>query len=106
MEELPEIGKPTRELDIGEIVTMTFGVYSERFIQYLVPFLVAGAITGILTTVISSAIVIPATPPSGATQQETFAWLYNYLVVSLVLASFVGIVGWIINEITQGIPVK
>ena len=85
---------------------MAFGLYSERFTQYLIPFLIAGAVTGILTTAISTVIIIPVALQPGATQQELFAWLYSYLAATLALASIAGIVGWIISEITQGIPVK
>jgi hypothetical protein len=106
MKKLSENRKPTRELNIGEIITMTFGLYSEKFIQYLIPFLIAGAITGILTMVISAVIIIPATLSPTATPEEILAWLPGYFAAVLALAIVTGIIGWIISMITQGIGVK
>jgi hypothetical protein len=106
MRKLTESKKPTRELSIGEIITATFGLYSEKFTQYLIPFLIAGAITGILTMAVDAAIIVPATLPSTATPQEILAWLPGYLAAVLAIAIITGIIGWIISEITQGIGVK
>jgi hypothetical protein len=106
MKKLIENRKPTRELGIGEIITTTFGLYSEKFTQYLIPFLVAGAITGILTMAISAVITIPAALSPTATPEEILAWLPGYLAVVLTLAIITGIIGWIISQITQGIAVK
>jgi hypothetical protein len=106
MKKLTESRKPTRELSVGEIITMTFGVYSEKFTQYLIPFLIAGAITGILSMAISAVITIPATLSSTATPEEILAWLPGYLAAVLALAIVTGIIGWIISQITQGIGVK
>ena len=94
--------KPTRELSISEIITTTFSLYSEKFTQYFIPFIIAGAITGILRMVIDAFIATPATLSTTATAQEVFTWL----AATLALAIVTGIIGWIISEITQGIGVK
>jgi hypothetical protein len=98
--------KPTRELNISEIITQTFAIYSEKFTQYLIPFLIAGAITGILTMAISAVVIVPVTLSPTATPEEILAWLPGYLVAVLTLAILTGIIGWIINQITQGISIK
>lgn len=103
---IAESRKPTRELTIGEIISQTFALYSEKFTQYLIPFLIAGAITGILTMAISTLIIAPAALAPGATPEEIIAWLPGYLAAVLALAIVTGIIGWIISQITQGISVK
>lgn len=98
--------KPTRELTIGEIITQTFAIYSEKFTQYLIPFLIAGAITGILTMAINAVITVPTALSPTATPEEIMAWLPGYLGAIILLATITGIIGWIISQITQGISVK
>lgn len=103
---IEESRKLTRELTIGEIISQTFALYSEKFTQYLIPFLIAGAITGILTMAISAIIIIPATSAPTARPEEIVAWLPGYLAAVLALAIVTGVIGWIISQITQGISVK
>ncbi|MBX5327080.1 MAG: hypothetical protein ACQXXH_07590 [Candidatus Bathyarchaeia archaeon] len=104
--------KPTRELTIGEIITQTFSIYSQKFTQYLIPFLAAGIITGLITMAIYYTIKIPTpplSPPQNPTPEEIANWLSqfsSYLAAVLASALLAGIIGWIINQITQGIGVK
>jgi hypothetical protein len=103
--------KPTRELTIGEIVSQTFAIYSQKFTQYLIPFLIAGAITGLFTMAIGYAIKTPTLtqlPPNPTTEQiaEWMSQLASYLSAVLAIAFLTGIIGWIIGQITQGISVK
>ncbi|MCJ7763095.1 hypothetical protein MUP38_06560 [Candidatus Bathyarchaeota archaeon] len=102
-----ESKKPSRELEIGEIITKTFALYRQNFTKYLIPFLVAGAITGLLTTGISLAIVIPALPTNPRpTVEQVVNWLPGFLVAVISFAVLTGIVTWVIGTIAQGISVK
>lgn len=108
---MTEKRKPTKELTIGEIISQTFSLYSERFTQYLIPFLIAGAITGIFTMAVYYVIKIPTltTLPPNPTTEEIANWLSqlsSYLAAVLAATSLAGIIGWIIGQITQGIGVK
>jgi hypothetical protein len=110
-EELIETRKPQHELTIGEIITQTFSLYSEKFVQYLIPFLIAGAVTGLISMAINYAVPIPtlAQPPSNPTTQELADWIsqfWNFLAIVLANAILIGILGWIISQVTQGISVK
>lgn len=100
------VSKPSGELTIGEIITQTFALYSEKFAQYLIPFLIAGAITGMFTIAVNYAIKTPATLPSAATPQEILNWLPGYLSAVLAIAFLTGIIGWIIGYIAEGITIK
>lgn len=98
--------KPSRELSIGEILSETFALYSGNFTQYLIPFLVAGAITGLLGMALNVVIHVPATLPATATSEEILNWLPGYFAAVVALAILTGIVGWIIGYMAQGISIK
>jgi hypothetical protein len=103
---LSESRKPLRELTIGEILTQTFSLYSEKFIQFLIPFLVAGTITGLLTMGVSYVITIPEILPPTATAEEVLNWLPGYLMALLSVTLLTGIIAWIIGHIAEGISIK
>jgi hypothetical protein len=94
-----------RELSIGEILSQTFNLYSRNFVQYLIPFLVAGILTGLVTIVVRSAIVIP-TAPAHPTSQQLLAWFPTFLIATVTSLFLSGIVSWIANSITTGITIK
>jgi hypothetical protein len=94
-----------RELSIGEILTQTFNLYSRNFVQYLIPFLAAGILTGLVTIAVKSAIVIPAAPLH-PTSQQLLAWFPTYLIATVTSLLLSGIVSWIANSITTGITIK
>jgi hypothetical protein len=93
------------ELSIGEILTQTFNLYSRNFIQYLIPFLAAGILTGLVTIAVTSAIVIPAAPVH-PTSQQLLAWFPTYMIATATSIFLSGIVSWIANGITTGITIK
>ena len=100
-----ENNKLQSELSIGEILTQTFNLYSRNFVQYFIPFLAAGIITGLVTIAVRSAIVIPVAPVH-PTSQQLLAWFPTYLTATLMVLFFSGIVGWIANSITTGVTIK
>ena len=93
------------ELSIGEILTQTFNLYSRNFVQYFIPFLAAGILTGLMTIAVRSTIVIPATPVH-PTSQQLLAWFPTYLIAIVTSTFLSGIVSWITNSITTGITIK
>ena len=98
--------KPSRELSIGEIFSETFSLYSGNFANYVIPFLVAGAITGLLTTLLRVVIVVPAQLASGSTPQQILDWLPGFLGAVITLAIATGLVGWVVGSMAQGISIK
>lgn len=100
-----ESKKLQSELSIGEILTQTFNLYSRNFVQYLIPFLAAGIVTGLVTIAVRSAIVIPAAPVH-PTSQQLLAWFPTYLTATVTSLFLSGIVSWIANSITTGITIK
>ena len=105
-ESLGESRKPSRELSVGEIFTRTFTFYSQNFAQFLLPFLLAGVIEGVVLVTLESIITVPATLPQTATLEELLDWLPGYFSAILTIAFFSGIVGWIIGNIAQGTVIK
>lgn len=100
------IRKPTRELSIGEIFSETFSMYSGNFTNYVIPFLVAGAITGLLTTVLRLLIIVPAQLAQGSTYQQVLDWLPGYLAAVIGLAIATGLVSWVVGSMAQGISIR
>jgi len=103
---LGESGKLSRELPVSEIFTSAFAIYFKNFAQFLLPFLIAGALQGALLVTLESIITVPATLPLTATPQELLNWLPQYLSAIFTIAALSGIVGWVIGSITQGIAIK
>ncbi len=93
------------ELSIGEILTQTFNLYSRNFVQYVIPFLAAGILTGLVTMAVRSTIIIPATPVH-PTSQQLLAWFPTYLIATVTSIFLSGIVSWIANSFTTGITIK
>ncbi len=93
------------ELSIGEILTQTFNLYSRNFVKYLIPFLAAGILTGLVTITVRSTIIIPVTPVH-PTSQQLLTWFPTYLTATVTSTFLSGIVSWIVNAITTGITIK
>jgi hypothetical protein len=100
-----ESKKPQSELSIGEILTQTFNLYSRNFVQYLIPFLAAGILTGLVTIAARSAIVIPVAP-ADPTPQQLLAWFPTFVTATVMSLFLSGIVSWIVNGVTTGITTK
>jgi hypothetical protein len=98
--------KPSRELSVGEIISKTFMLYQENFTQYLIPFLIAGTITGLLTTVVSFLITVPVPPEATATPEQFGNWLIGFILTLIALVFVTAIVSWIVGYMAQGICVK
>jgi len=81
-------------------------LYRENFAQFLLPFLIAGAIEGLILVTLRSLITVPAILPLTATPQELLNWLPGYLAAILTIGFFTGITGWILGSIAQGIAIK
>ena len=94
-----------RELSIGEILSQTFNLYSRNFVQYVIPFLAAGILTGLVTIAVRSTIIIPAAPIH-PTSQQLLAWFPTYLVATVTSLFLSGIVSWIASSVTSGITIK
>ena len=94
-----------RELSIGEILSQTFNLYSRNFVQYVIPFLAAGILTGLVTIAVRSTIIIPAAPIH-PTSQQLLAWFPTYLVATVTSLFLSGIVSSIASSVTTGIAVK
>ena len=83
-----------RELGLTEVISKALEVYRRGFIQYIILFLAAEVISGLITIPIQRAYVLPVAPVN-MTAQQFFAWFPGYmgaLVPLTVLTSMVSLV--------------
>jgi hypothetical protein len=104
--------KPSRELSIETILSLTFNLYRSKFLQFFLPFLISGIITGISTYVITSyfpipeAPAIPASPTTAFYSEELIPWLFSLISVVIVIGALSGLVLWIVGTTITGVVIK
>ena len=104
--------KPSRELSVSEIISLTFNLYRSKFTQFFLPFLVQGIIIGIIYFAITSTFPIPETPaiPTSPSvtfyYQELFPWFLSLIQTLIVTLILFGLVSSIVNSIILGVVVK
>ncbi len=107
-----DVTKPSRELSVGEILSSTFNLYRSRFLQFFLPFLVAGIITGISTYAITSAFPIPEPPAIPASPTTTFyyeeliPWFLSLISTTIAIVVLSALVYWIVGTTVSGIVIK
>jgi hypothetical protein len=82
--------KPSRELSLGEIISATFSLYGQRFLPFVLPFLIGTAISGVLDTVVFLAFL---------------GW-FGDISVLIVIVILVGLISLIIGAVATGTVVK
>lgn len=101
------VEKPSRELSIGEILSLTSNLYLSKFLQFLLPFLIAGIITGLSTYAISSSFPLPDQPDfETAPYEEIFEWLVTAFTTAIIIGGLTALVTWIVSTTTTGIAIK
>lgn len=104
--------KPSRELSIESILSLTFNLYRSKFLQFFLPFLISGIITGIFTYVITSAFPIPEPPAIPASPTATFyyetllPWFFALISAVIMIVVLSALVLWIVGTTVSGIEVK
>jgi hypothetical protein len=105
------IQKPSRELSIDEILSQTFDLYGSRFIQFFLPFLITGIVTGVLNAIVQWWYLMPLTEKiqniTPATPlEDIITWLITLLPALIAVSILVGIATWIISTIVSGAVVR
>jgi len=100
------VEKPSRELSIGEILSLTLNLYLSKFLQFFLPFLIAGIITGLSTYAIMSSFPLPEVPSAKAPYDEIFEWLVALLTTAITIGVLSALVTWIVTTPTTGIVTK
>jgi len=100
------IKKPTRELSIGEIINQSFNLYSVRFVYFFIPFLFAGLMNGTFNMVVYTYFPLPQPPFEYTSPEELMSWLGSFIAAVIVVAALIGIVGWIVTTIINGVAIK
>lgn len=106
------VEKPSRELSVEKIISLTFNLYRSKFLQFFLPFLISAIITGISTYVITSYFPIPETPVIPASPTTTFyseelvPWLFSLISTMIVIGVLSGLVLWLVGTTITGVVVK
>jgi hypothetical protein len=95
----------SREQSIGELVSMTFGLYRRNFVAYLVLFLVVEAISGALTTLVQHVYTLPVLP-ANATPQQFANWVPGFLGALIPLLALSALVAWVFFPVAVGSTIR
>lgn len=98
--------KPSRELSIGEILSLTLNLYLSKFLQFFLPFLIAGIITGLSMYAIISSFPLPTPPSTTASYEEILEWFSAFLSTAILMGILSALVTWLVNTTTTGIATK
>ena len=103
---MSESSKPSRELSIEEILSLTFNLYFKNFNIFFIPFLIASIISALLNfPMLSYAQEIQKmdfTGPPDIVLNE----LLNILLTLIAIAFITAIISWIIGSIVSGVIIK
>ncbi|MFQ6134319.1 MAG: hypothetical protein ACE5KU_00700 [Nitrososphaerales archaeon] len=99
------VGRPERELSVGEMVSAVFSLYSSRFLEFVTPFVLAGLVSGMISSVTFSFFPLDfmAHRPVGA---DVISWMLSNLGTLILTILFLGLVSWVIYTIVGGLAVK
>ena len=101
------VEKPSHEFSIGEILSLTLNLYVSKFLQFFLPFLIAGIITGFSMYVIVSSFPLPEPPsPPPVSYEEMFEWFSAFLSAVISIGILSALVTWIVSTTTTGIATK
>lgn len=98
--------KPSHELSIGEILSLTLNLYLAKFLQFFLLFLIAGIITGFSTYAITLSFPLPTPPSATPSYEELIEWLFAFFSAIIRWGIFLGLVSWIVGTITSGVAIK
>jgi hypothetical protein len=107
-----DVSKPSRELSVEQIISLTFNLYRSRFWQFFLPFLISGIITGISAYAITSAFPVPSPPdmPTPLTapfvQEILLPWFLELISKAIIIFTFSGLILWIVGTTVTGIAIK
>jgi len=100
------VEKPSRELSVGEILSLTFNLYLSKFLQFFLPFLISGIIIGIFTYAITSSFPMPTPPSATPSYEELIAWFFALISTIIVIGILSGLVLWIVGTTITGVVIK
>lgn len=98
--------KPSHELSIGEILSLTLNLYLSKFLQFFLPFLIAGIITGLSMYTIMSSFPLPEVPSTTPSYEELIELLVALLTTTIIIGVLSALVTWIVGTTTTGIATK
>ncbi len=98
--------KPSRELSIEELLSLTFNLYFKNFGIFFIPFLIASIISALLSLpILSYAQEIQKMDFTGP-PDVVLNKLLNILLTLIAITFVIAIISWIINSIVSGITIK
>lgn len=97
--------KPTKELEISEILTISFDLYKKHFINLIIPFIIVGVINFVLTSFFAFSMFFAffAFPPqSGLIGLSLISILISALIVAIISLIIAGMAIKYTGDVIEG----
>ena len=104
--------KPSQELSVETILSLTFKLYSSNFLQFFLPFLISGLILGMSSYAITSNFPIPEPPEMPVDPDPTFIynvfgpWFSSLISTLLIVLALSAFVSWILSTTIFSVATK
>jgi hypothetical protein len=98
--------KPCRELSVGEIISLTFNLYFSKFLQFFLPFLIAGVTIGLLSYAIYLSFPLPVQPELSAPPEELIEWVFDFFSTLIMRGALSGLASLVVSIVATGVAVK
>jgi len=91
---------------MGEIISLTFNLYFSKFLQFFLPFLIAGITIGLLSYAIYLSFPLPVQPELNAPPEELIEWIFAFFSNLIARGVLSGLVSWVVSVVANGFAVK
>jgi len=101
-----ELSKPTKELSLGEILSLTFNLYLSHFSIFFTPFLILSIISALISLPMLS--YVEEIGKMDFTGPADVVWnkLWNVFLTLIALAFITATISWVTSNIVSGVVIK
>ena len=99
------VEKPPRELSVEEIVSLTFRLYTSKFLPFFLPFLIAGVVTGLFSYAVYLSFPLP-TLPTVYTTEEVMKRFLAFVSALMVIGFLTSLLNWVVGTLTTGVAIR
>ena len=102
------IEKPLEELSESKILILSFKVYSAKFFQFFIPFIVAGLVSGIFMLMAIGYLfpLLPSIPELVVSPENFLQWYFKFIAFLFAIVILISVISRIAATIAEGIVVK
>lgn len=105
LNQMPE-SKPTYELSIEEVVSLTFRLYLNNFGTFFIPYLIFSVISALLSLPMFSYMQEISKMNYMGPPEAVLPRLLNMLLTLMAMAFIIAIISWVIGNVVSGILIK